>query len=50
MLGIFLIYISNANPKVPHTAPPLPNPSPPTFWPCHSPLLGHIKFACLFFT
>ena len=39
-LGIFLIYISNAIPKVPHTLPPTP-----TFWPWCSPVLGHIKFA-----
>jgi hypothetical protein len=47
LLGIFLIYISNAIPKVPHTLPPpLPYPSTPTFWPWHSAVLGHIKFAC----
>jgi hypothetical protein len=46
LLGIFLIYISNAIPKVPHTLPPqLPYPPTPTFWPWHSPVLGHIKFA-----
>jgi hypothetical protein len=44
LLGIFLIYISNAIPKVPHTPPPLYPPTP-TFWPWHSPVLGHIKFA-----
>jgi hypothetical protein len=37
LLGIFLIYISNAIPKVPHT-PPLPTPLPthshflPLYW------------------
>jgi hypothetical protein len=33
LLGIFLVYIFNAIPKVPHTHPP--NPLPPTspFWP-----------------
>jgi hypothetical protein len=46
LLGIFLIYISNAIPKVPHTLPPLPYPPTPTFWPWRSPILGHIKFAC----
>jgi hypothetical protein len=45
LLGIFLIYISNAIPKVPHTHPPLPYPPTPPFWPWHSPVLGHIKFA-----
>jgi hypothetical protein len=46
LLGIFLVYISNAIPKVPHTPPPPPIPYPPTppFWPWHSPVLGHIKF------
>jgi hypothetical protein len=44
LLGIFLIYISNAIPKIPHT-PPLPYPPIPTFWPRRSPVLGHIKFA-----
>jgi hypothetical protein len=45
LLGIFLIYISNAIPKVPHTHPPLPYPPIPPFWPWRSPVLGHIKFA-----
>jgi hypothetical protein len=40
LLGIFLIYISNAIPKVPHTLP-----TTPTFWPWRSPVLGHIKLA-----
>jgi hypothetical protein len=43
LLGIFLIYISNAIPKVPQT-PPLSYPTTPTFWPCCSPVLRHIKF------
>ena len=30
LLGIFLIYISNAIPKVPHTIPPFPYPPTPT--------------------
>ena len=38
LLGIFLIYISNAIPKVPYS--PIT-----TFWPWHSPVLEHIKFA-----
>jgi hypothetical protein len=47
LLGIFLIYISNAIPKAPHTQPPqLPYPPTPPFWPWRSPVLGHIKFAC----
>jgi hypothetical protein len=34
LLGIFLIYISNAIPKVPHTLPPLPlfGPGVPLYW------------------
>ena len=28
-----------------HSPPPLPYPPTPTFWPWHSPVLGHIKFA-----
>ena len=46
LLGIYFIYISNAIPKVPHTLPhPLTHPPTPTSWPCHSPILRHIKFA-----
>jgi hypothetical protein len=46
LLGIFLIYNSNAIPIVPHTLPPpLPYPPTPTFWPWCSPVLRHIKFA-----
>jgi hypothetical protein len=45
LLGIFLIYIFNAIPKVPHTHPPIPYPPTPPFWPWRSPVLGHIKFA-----
>jgi hypothetical protein len=45
LLGIFLVYISNAIPKVPHThSPPIPYPPTPPFWPWCSPVLGHIKF------
>jgi hypothetical protein len=36
LLGIYLIYISNVIPKVPHIFPPLP------YLPT---VLGHIKFA-----
>jgi hypothetical protein len=39
LLGIFLIYISNAIPKVPHT---LPSPTP---LPTHSPFLA-LAFPC----
>jgi hypothetical protein len=47
LLRIFLNYICNDIPKVPHTLPPpLPYPPIPTFWPWRSPVLGHIKFAC----
>jgi hypothetical protein len=44
LLDIFFIYISNL--KVLYTLPPalLPNPPTPTFWPWHSPVLGHIIF------
>jgi hypothetical protein len=46
LLGIFLIYISNAIPKVPlPPPPPLHYPPTPTFWPWRSPVLGQIKFA-----
>jgi hypothetical protein len=38
LLGIFLIYISNAIPKVPHTHPPNPLPT-------HSPFLA-LAFPC----
>jgi hypothetical protein len=44
-LGIFLIYISNATPNVPHFLHPTPLPHTPTSWPWHSPVLRHIKFA-----
>jgi hypothetical protein len=46
LLRIFLNYISNAIPTVPHTLPPLPYPPIPIFWPWHSPVLGNIKFVC----
>jgi hypothetical protein len=47
LLGISLIYICNAIPKVPHShPPPLPYPPTPLLWPWRSPVLGHIKFAC----
>jgi hypothetical protein len=39
LLGIFLVYISNAIPKVPHIPPP-PNPLP-----THSPVLA-LAFPC----
>jgi hypothetical protein len=41
------IYISNAIPKVPCSAPPpalLPNQPTPASWPWHSPILGHMIF------
>jgi hypothetical protein len=41
LLGIFLIYISNAIPKVPHTHPPTPLPT-------HSPFLA-LAFQCYLF-
>jgi hypothetical protein len=46
LLGIYIIYISNAIPKIPQTLPhPLPHPSITTSWPWRSPLLRYIKFA-----
>jgi hypothetical protein len=46
LLGIYFIYISNAIPKVPHPLHhPLPHPHTPNSWPCHSPVLRHIKFS-----
>jgi hypothetical protein len=33
--------------KSPIPSPPLPYPPIPIFWPWRSPVLGHIKFACL---
>jgi hypothetical protein len=39
LLGVFLIYISNAIPKVPHTHPT------PTLLPTHSPFLA-LAFPC----
>jgi hypothetical protein len=45
LLGIFLIYIFNAIQKVPNTSLPLPYTPTSIFWPWHSPVLGHIKFA-----
>ena len=32
--------------KTPYPLPLLTNPPTPTSWPWHSPVLGHIKFAC----
>ena len=46
LLGIFLIYISNAIPKVPYALLPTPLPTHSHFCPWHSPVLGHVKFAC----
>jgi hypothetical protein len=46
LLRIFLNYISNAIPKVPHTPPHFPTHPFPFFWPWRSPVLGHIKFVC----
>jgi hypothetical protein len=31
--------------STPYPLPPLPYPPTPPFWPWHSPVLGHIKFA-----
>jgi hypothetical protein len=49
LLAVFLIYTSNFK-YYPESSlyPPslLPYPPTPTSWPWHSPVLGHIKFAC----
>jgi hypothetical protein len=45
LLGIFLIYISDAIPKVPHTLCPTPLPTHSHFLALHSPVLKHIKLA-----
>ena len=46
LIGYLFHYISKAISKVPHTLThPLPVPPTPTSWPCHSPVLRHIKFA-----
>jgi hypothetical protein len=42
LLGIFLIYISNAIPKAPHTLPPTPLPTKSHFLALAFPVLGHI--------
>jgi hypothetical protein len=51
LLRIFLNYISNAFPKVPHTLPPLPYTTNPIFWPWCSPVWGilslHVQWASL---
>jgi hypothetical protein len=47
LLGIFLITFLMLSQKSPiPSPPPFPYPSIPTFWPWHSPVLRHIKFAC----
>jgi hypothetical protein len=47
LLRIFLNYISNAIPKVPHNLPPhFPSHLFPIFWPWSSSILGHIKIVC----
>jgi hypothetical protein len=46
LLGIFLIYISNAIPNIPPTfPPPTPLPTHSHFLPWRSPVLRQIKFA-----
>jgi hypothetical protein len=48
-LTIFIRYFLHLDfkcyPQSPLYPPPLPNPPIPAFWPCHSPVEGHIKFA-----
>jgi hypothetical protein len=43
LLGIFLIYISNAIPKVPHTLPPSPLPTHSHFLALAFPCTGAYK-------
>jgi hypothetical protein len=43
LLGIFLIYISNAIPKVPHTVPPTPLPTHSHFLALAFPCTGAYK-------
>jgi hypothetical protein len=43
LLGIFLIYISNAIPKVPHTFPPTPLPTHSHFLALAFPCTGAYK-------
>jgi hypothetical protein len=49
--NIFFYYVFSSitfpmlSQKSPIPSPPLPYPPIPTFWPWHSPVLGHIKFA-----
>jgi hypothetical protein len=51
-LNIFYYYIFFSitfrmlSQKSPIPSPQLPYPPIPIFWPWHSPVLGHIKFAC----
>jgi hypothetical protein len=51
-LNIFYYYVFSSitfrmlSQKSPIPSPPLPYPPIPIFWPWHSPVLGHIKFAC----
>jgi hypothetical protein len=48
-LYIFIRYFPHLHfqcyPKSPPYPPPLPYPPTPTFWPWHSPVLRHMKFA-----
>ena len=46
LLCVFLKYIENAIPKVPHTPPPLPYPPIPIFLALASPCMRHIHFDC----
>jgi hypothetical protein len=53
IFNIFYYYIFSSitfrmlSQKSPIPSPPLPYPPIPNFWPWHSSVLGHIKFACL---
>jgi hypothetical protein len=52
VFNIFYYYVFSSitfrvlSQKFPIPSPPLPYPPIPIFWPWHSPVLGHIKFAC----
>ena len=43
--NIFIRYFPHLHFQCYPKSPPLPYPPTPTFWPWHSPVLGHIKFA-----
>jgi hypothetical protein len=42
---LFNLHFQCYSKSPPHAPPPTPHPPTPTSWPCHSPVLRHIKFA-----